>query len=472
MAEKKKSFVKAGALYTVGNILVRGLGFLSIPIFTRLMLPEDYGVYNVFMSYASVVTIIVNAAFHTNLKNFKFDFPDDFEKYSATCFFLSYLGSAIIFLLSCGFTLFNLVNISYFLITFIALESLAQSCVTYYVSYLSLKVKTTSYLIISLFYSVGSILLSVYLIKSGFLETAAKNRILGVVIPNLLVALYITNVFKKNVNFAKLKEYLKYGLKISLPLLPHAFAQIILSQFDRMMISEMDSFSAAGIYSFAFNVSSILLIVASSCDTAWEPWFFEKMTAENYGEIKRNSKVYSVFFLMLAVGLVFVSPEIATLLAPEEYAESIYSAIPLIGSAFFLFMYYLPSGIEYFLKKTAYISIGTVSAAVLNIVLNYFTIKFYGYKAAAFTTSFCYVMYLIFHVLMAKKLIGKEKFYKIFDIKYLSVVCAAFVGMSFFALMFVDNIIVRWLVMLAVCLPMVWYCYKKYKVINANKNGL
>ena len=82
MSEKKSSFVKAGTLYTVGNILVKGLGFLSIPIFTRLMLPEDYGVYNVFMSYAAVVTIIVNVAFHTNLKNYKFDYPDDFEKYS------------------------------------------------------------------------------------------------------------------------------------------------------------------------------------------------------------------------------------------------------------------------------------------------------------------------------------------------------------------------------------------------------
>lgn len=466
MSEQKSSFVKAGALYTVGNILVKGLGFLSIPIFTRLMLPEDYGVYNVFMSYAAVVTIIVNVAFHTNLKNYKFDYPDDFEKYSATCFFLAYFGSAVLFLLTCGFTFFNLVNISYFLITFIALESLAQACVNYYVSYLSLKVKTTSYLIISLLYSVSSILLSVYLIESGFLETAAKNRILGVVIPNLLVAFYITNIFRKNTNFARIKEYLKYGMKISLPLLPHAFAQIILSQFDRMMISEMDSFAAAGIYSFAFNVSSILLIVASSCDTAWEPWFFEKMSTEKYDEIKSNSKIYSVFFLMLAVGLVFSSPEIATLLAPEEYAESVYSAIPLIGSAFFLFMYYLPSGIEYFLKKTAYISIGTVSAAVLNIVLNYFTIKFFGYKAAAFTTSFCYVLYFIFHVLMAKKLIGAEKFNMIFDIKYLLIVCAAFVGMSFFALMFVDNIIVRWLVMSAVCCPAGWYCFKKYRIIK------
>lgn len=467
MSEEKKSFVKAGALYTVGNILVRGLGFLSIPIFTRLMLPEDYGVYNVFMSYAAVVTIIVNVAFHTNLKNYKFDFPDDFEKYSATCFFLAYFGSAILFLLSCGFTFFNLVNISYFLVTFIALESLAQACVTYYVSYLSLKVKTTSYLIISLLYSVSSILLSVFLIKSGFLETAAKNRILGVVVPNLLVALYITNIFRKNTNFAKLKEYLKYGLKISLPLLPHAFAQIILSQFDRMMISEMDSFAAAGIYSFAFNVSSILLIVASSCDTAWEPWFFEKMSSEKYDEIKRNSKIYSVFFLMLAVGLVFISPEFATLLAPEEYAESVYSAIPLIGSAFFLFMYYLPSGIEYFLKKTAYISVGTVSAAVLNIVLNYFTIKYYGYKAAAYTTVFCHVVYFVFHVLMAKKLIGKDTFNMIFDIKYLLFVCLAFIVMTFLSMIFVDKIIVRWLVMTAVCVPMALYCYKRYRVINA-----
>lgn len=100
-----------------------------------------------------------------------------------------------------------------------------------------------------------------------------------------------------------------------------------------------------------------------------------------------------------------VSSEIIYYLAPQEYADSNYCVIPLIQSVFFTFLYYLPVGLEYFLKKTFYISIGTVSAAVLNVLLNYITIKYFGYKSAAYTSAFCYFIYFVFHMIIAKKLV-------------------------------------------------------------------
>ena len=39
--------IKAGIGYTVGNYLLKGINFLTVPIFTRLMSTVDYGTYGI-----------------------------------------------------------------------------------------------------------------------------------------------------------------------------------------------------------------------------------------------------------------------------------------------------------------------------------------------------------------------------------------------------------------------------------------
>ena len=50
--------IKAGFGYVIGNYLLKGLVFLTIPIFTRLLSPSDFGVYNTFAAYESIGTIV------------------------------------------------------------------------------------------------------------------------------------------------------------------------------------------------------------------------------------------------------------------------------------------------------------------------------------------------------------------------------------------------------------------------------
>lgn len=48
---KQNSIKRAGVGYTIGNYLIRGLGFLTVPIFSRLLSTADYGFYNTYTSY-------------------------------------------------------------------------------------------------------------------------------------------------------------------------------------------------------------------------------------------------------------------------------------------------------------------------------------------------------------------------------------------------------------------------------------
>ena len=106
----------------------------------------------------------------------------------------------------------------------------------------------------------------------------------------------------------------------------------------------------------------------------------------------------------------------------------------------------LPVGIEYYNKKTKYISIGTVSATFANVILNYIMIKLLGYKMAAYTTLISYILLFVFHWNISRKFNG-DKVYDITVIKkniiiILSVSILISVTQSFYLL----NLIMRYLI--------------------------
>ena len=43
--------IRAGLWYTIGNMLIKGIPFLTLPLFTRLMSTSDFGIYNTYISY-------------------------------------------------------------------------------------------------------------------------------------------------------------------------------------------------------------------------------------------------------------------------------------------------------------------------------------------------------------------------------------------------------------------------------------
>ena len=55
---KNKKVIKAGLGYTIGNVFLKGLNFLTIPIFTRILSPNDYGLFNTYAAFESILYIM------------------------------------------------------------------------------------------------------------------------------------------------------------------------------------------------------------------------------------------------------------------------------------------------------------------------------------------------------------------------------------------------------------------------------
>ena len=94
--------------------------------------------------------------------------------------------------------------------------------------------------------------------------------------------------------------------------------------------------------------------------------------------------------------------------------------------------------------------LGTMFAAVINILLNYVFIIRFGFIAAAYTTLFAYICYMILHWIISYKLMK-------FNIIPIKCVAFAFVMVSIMAvfdLAFVDNIFIRYGMCVIIIIPL------------------
>ncbi len=462
-SENRKA-ISAGLGYTIGNILVNGIAFISVPIFTRLMSTSDYGIYSSFMTYQSILAVVIGLALHVTLKNAKYDYPNDIDGYNSSILLLMLISTAIFSIVGILFQriLGQWLCLDWFLILPLIIYSSCSALLMFYNAFLALQYRYKEYLILSLFYSLGSIILSVVLIIFTFPSVRYLGRIWGGFIPIVIVGVIICVSFlRKHKPFIN-KEYWRYGIKISLPIIPHGLSQLVLTQFDRLMILRMIGEASAGIYSFAYTIAMILQIVYSSLDSIWTTWFFEMMNRGDRREIKNKSRAYVSLVSLLTIMFFFIAPEIIRIFSGPSYWEAQYIVIPIGLGLYFSFLYFFPAGVEYYYKKTVFIAAGTMMAAAINVILNFIFIPRYGYIIAAYTTFASYVLYFIFHIFIAYRL--EREF--VFDIKVI-LVCLFFTVISgLSSLLLIEYTIVRLTAFFFLMIVVVVVCYRKRVLLN------
>ena len=160
-----------------------------------------------------------------------------------------------------------------------------------------------------------------------------------------------------------------------MPLIFHQLSISLLAQSDKIMIQALVGNKEAGVYSIGVIITSVLAVIISSIDSAWTPWFYSKLSEKKYDILIKNNNILVIFFMYLTSGFILISPDIIHVMTEKSYWDSIYTVIPLIISIYLNFMYVFSVGVEYFLKKTGFISMVTVTCVFINIIFNYFMIK-------------------------------------------------------------------------------------------------
>ena len=73
---------------------------------------------------------------------------------------------------------------------------------------------------------------------------------------------------------------------------------------------------------------------------------------------------------------------------------------------FFIFLYNILALPQFYFEKTQFLLLSSITAALINIGLNYIFIRMFGYVAAGYTTLICYVLYSIGHWIVSHRIIN------------------------------------------------------------------
>ena len=451
-SEKKNAALTAGIGYTVGNILIKGINILTLPLFSRLMTQEEFGVFNVFMSYDAILFVVVGLALHTSIRSANLHFRDQIDSYTSSVTLIYLLMAALfaLMVLLFGETIAQLLGFGEKILYLLILFSTGSDLLTLYNTRISLDYSYKKYLVVALCNSLGNVAVSLTLILTVFRTDRDFGRMLGATAVITLIALCLLASLYRKARPRFNAAYWRFGLKFSLPIVPHGVSQVLLAQFDRIMIRNIVSDAAAGIYSLAANIKLILTVITTSISAAWSTWFYEQMDRGDRDGIRRRATQLCCLFTILTVGLLAISPELIWILGGSDYALAKYVAIPMILDGFVLFLYDVIVTGEYYTKKTIYIMLGTMAAAVLNIVLNYIFILKYGFIAAAYTTLVSYVCYLLLHAWISRRLVG----FSIVPKRWLLIYSTITVIMAAASLLLLHNLVLRWAICAAIVIPM------------------
>ena len=111
-------------------------------------------------------------------------------------------------------------------------------------------------------------------------------------------------------------------------------------------------------------------MASEAMNQVFSPWQFRKLQVEKEELVKKTQRWYLLAYCIIAVAMLAVSPEVLKIIGDKEYWEGTTMIMWVVYAMFLNFVYTLYVNIEFFYKKTALISLGTILVAVINIVLN------------------------------------------------------------------------------------------------------
>lgn len=458
----KSKVISAGIWYTVGNMLIKGINFLSLPLFSRLLNTEEFGIYNVFVSYEAILYVIIGMAIHSSIRSANIKFKGNINEYTSSVSIIYLVNAMIMLFIALIFNkqLSKLLAFDKLIIVLLIFYSLGSALLSLYNNYISLEYSYKKYLLVSFFNSVGNVCISLVLILTIFKKKRDIGRIVGATSTICILAFFILCIMYKKAKPKINKSYWKFAVKYSIPIVPHGISQVLLAQFDRIMIRSIVGNAAAGIYSLAGNIMLILTIITDSISTAWSTWFYDQISENRIESINKRAKQLSFFFVVLTVGLLTISPELIIILGGKEYSAGQYVAIPMIVDAFILFIYNIIVSSEYYKNKTTYIMLGTMVAMVINLITNYVFISKYGFIAAAYTTLFSYMCYLILHIVISHKVVG----FFVLELKFFLMELVIIILTAIFDLLFIRTFWLRVVVGVSITIPIIAYLLKETKI--------
>ncbi len=414
-------------MYGVSGVLARLVGFLLIPLYTRVFVPGEYGIVALIDVLIGLVGILAILGLDNASARWYYDSDDAVDRRAtiSSWFWCQLVLSTFLaaVLLTFAPAVSAVVCGSPDWANLVRLAALALPLTTTarvlgnWFRYRRRAWAALTFTITRMLGTIGFILLFVVVWRKGLTGLYTARLVAACLAAAAAVVILRQSVGAGAYSWDRLKSMLRYGL----PFVLASGGIWIMASADRFILNVFCDKAEIGLYAIAAAVAAGVGLVSDAFKQAWGPFAYSILKEKEAGRVyARVLDLYSFLGCMLCTAVAVFAPLLLRLLTTEAYYPAA-SCVACLAFAFLLhgarFIASLGSGIA---KKALPAATSVCIGATVNVGLNFLLIPLYGRQGAAVATLLGYCASVVY--LFA----ASQRHYRIPYNWHVSLVCFAF----------------------------------------------
>jgi O-antigen/teichoic acid export membrane protein len=377
-------------VYGLGSVANRVVGFLLLPLYTRYLTPEDYGIKAMVVAGVDMVGIFLSFGLRTAMIRFATDTDGGGVRREAVsttlALFVGILGSGIAIAVWQAEALAALIfgNAAY--ASFLRLGLVTLFFINVFdacMAHLQLRHRSAAYSAVSLStVAVGVSLNVLFVVGAGL---GVRGLLYGELITYAAfcagLLLYTLREVGTTFSPALARRILRYGA----PLLFTPLVWTLINQADRLFLTRHVSLGEVGIYSMAIQFATVLYIaVIQPFANFWEPAQYQIMRDPDAEQVidRIFHLVMSILIVAAFAGALVVDDVIRIMTAPPFWASANLVPVFMLAHVTLALCLFIDTGL--FVRNwTGYVAAVAAATACINIAANAVLVPIAGTAGAA-----------------------------------------------------------------------------------------
>ena len=397
MPSRFGTFAKQTLIYGVAGAAIQAIGLVTLPIYSRVFSPAEYGVLEITtVAYSVMLTLAELGMVHASQRSF-FDYEDDLQRRrvlvtaiaTASAAACAIAAAVIVAREPLADWLFDgrdhanllliaavTVPVASLAVLFREIMRLRFRAVPYAVTTLGAAVAGTAYGVVAV------------LAFDRGLEGIIVGTLLGHAVACVVGAWIVRHDLRARPDAREWGIMMRFGL----PLVPGALALWALSFVDRIMLARLSSVEEVGQYAVATRVASVLMLGVTALNLALLPFLLDLYAREPDVEKSVRARMFTyvaVGFTACGLALALFARELIAVLAPDFDRAYEAAGLVVLGVALYALAAVTQTGLTYS-RRSAIIATGAFLAAAVNVALNFALIPELGQVGAGIATAVAY----------------------------------------------------------------------------------
>ena len=374
-----------GAAYTAASVFSKLIAVALLPLYTRYLIPGDYGTAEVMFAAVVLVSIVVRFGLIEAVLRFYYDGDEDPDRVVASTFaglFWLATAAALIALPFAEPLSELLLNEPAADLARIAIGGLwVLTMHEYLLTLFRLEERARAFFVTTILNVLAAIGLTVVLVVG--LDEGARGLLLGSYVSGGAFVLALVVVHRRRLSLLFERALLRRMFRFGLPTMPAEVSLYALNFVDRLIIFHTLGATEAGLYSLAVKFAQGINVLVRGFQLAWPPLAY---SIRDDGEARR---VYATVVTLFVAGCAFVvtgmwlfSRWIVRALADPRYFDA-FEPIGLISAAVTLYALYMVMVV--ILGRTGRTEFNlpaALAALVANVALNLLLVPAFGIVGA------------------------------------------------------------------------------------------